>query len=417
MTSTQHARLLRSLIGCCMITLLSARLYCQAPTPKDKVMFKNGDVSTGTLTKVAAATVTFKGDLTGDITYQWTDIDRIEVSTYSVKSPGSPESRAIPGQQTFATILRDETTTLYLVHNDSIVKAIPASTTNSNVVVPLAGLAATPAPQLLKIPTWTGSLSSQDTVTRATQDNYQLGASLHLARETQNQKPWRHQQLFIDAQANFSEARKAAASPVRTALYDGAVEDKLYTVDSELLNNFQNTYNSAYLFALGDWYHNLSLGINFQQSYGIGFGWQRSIKGKPKKTGDQLLQLFGFDGDLRYSYQQLYSPGTTYNLAATGLSENYAIVIPWKSPKPLELYERISIIPSFNETRALEVRGMSGLVLPLTCRLSIGPKVTDDYFRNAPPTSKQNYLQPSFSLTYNFSPLPAPTANRCKATR
>lgn len=417
------------------LLLFPSLVRAQTPIQKDKIFFRNGDISSGSLQMVAGDSVTFKGNLTGTVDYKWVDIDHIDVLPHRVDFPVDSKltGKKVLGEIPYSLSLIAGTLHLDPLKADTDIEpqSLPlpkiASVPNfARPAVAPAAAAAAPAPAAAPPATppaqptvspWSGYLSSQDSVTRATQSNYQLGGSFHAARETQGQTAWKHQQLSLDAQASFSEASKPGASPVRTALYKGAIQNDFFLNDSELKQNFPNTYDTYYLFPFAEWYHNLSLGIDFQQSYGAGFGWQRLVKNKPNLRGEQLMQKFGFNVDLRYSKQHLYAPGSTYNLAAAGLSENYSVNIPVRNPKPFVFYERISIIPAFNVTRALETRGEAGFNVPLTCKLSIGPKVIDDYFRNAPHTSKQNYLQPSLSVTYSFSALPPATANRCNASR
>jgi hypothetical protein len=398
--------------------------YGQGSSAKDRVFFANGDISSGTLKAVKPDAITFQGDLTGTVDYKWADIDHVDVMSHDVSFVNGtgpvdlPLSRKVPYTVTLkAGTLRLDPLAVVSAPEDQTAPKSKVATVPNFTTTPPALAAAPPPAKKQTVSPWSGALSSQDSVTQATQDNYQLGASLHTVRETQGQTAWNHQQLSIDAQASFSEASKPGASPVRTALYKGSLQNNFFLNSSALKQNFPNRYDSFYFFPFAEAYHNLSLGINVQQSYGVGFGWQRQVNRKPNLNGDQLMQLFGFNADLRYSHQDLYSPGSTYDLAATGLSENYTVVIPVRGPKPFEFYERISVIPSFNVTRALETRGSAGFNVPLTCRVSIGPKVIDDYFRNAPHTSKQNYLQPSLSLTFSFNALPPTTANRCNPKR
>src|SRR5262249_2753757 len=65
---------------------------------------------------------------------------------------------------------------------------------------------------------WGGSVSTQDNVTRATQDQYQLGARLHASYETNAQEAWKHQIVSLDSSIAFSEGHKPNAPIVKNAL-------------------------------------------------------------------------------------------------------------------------------------------------------------------------------------------------------
>lgn len=367
-----------------------ASLAQTSTAAKDKIAFLNGDTSTGELKSTGDDYVVFDGQLTGPITYAWRDVKSLEVHTSAARAA----LRTNTLSPTLLTKVIDAGTDAIgpMESNVAQLKAkVPASPSDANVV-----------------PHWGGSVSTQDNVTRATQDQYQLGAQLHASYETTSQEAWKHQIVSLDSSVSFSEGHKPKAPITKNALYEGILMYNVYLTNSELLSNFPNHYSSSALTAFADGYHNLSLGIDAQQSYGFGFGWVHVSRRKPKKeNGDQLTQVFGLQVDLRYSNLQLYAPGTNTNLAGSGLKESYSISIPWIGPKakPLILAESLTTIPYFNDSRSLQIRGTAQFAFPLTPHLSIGPSLVDDYFRNAPRGSKQNYLQPALKLTYNFGPI------------
>jgi hypothetical protein len=320
--------------------------------------------------------------------YNWTDIKGLDLWS-------TPGRSAVQGK-TFNTDVNEK-----IVHHGLAPAAVAATYP-------------TPAPSDGSVVShWSGTLSSQDAVTRATQDTYQLGGSLHLAYETTAQGAWSHQIIQLDSKAMFGEAAKPNASPVRTALFEGTLSYNLFLVDSALSQNFPNVYNSGAITALADGYHNLSLGIDTQQSYGIGGAWSRTPKAKPDQHGNQLEQTFTLQGDVRYSQLRLFLPGRREtNLVGAGLKESYAVSVPLPfGTKKMNFSEGILVIPYFNDPRSLQIRGITSLTIALTKdqRLQLGPQISDDFFRNAPMGSKENFLQPSLVLSYCFNP-----ASACK---
>jgi hypothetical protein len=360
-----------------------------AKIPKDRIVFLNGDISTGELKSTGDDHVVFDGQLTGPLTYSWRDIKSIEVHTSTARA-------ALRTNTLNPTLL-----TKVIDTGTDVIGPMESNVAQLKATAPPA------SPSANVVPHWGGSVSTQDTVTRATQDQYQVGGRLHASYETTEQEAWKHQIVSLDSSVSFSEGSKPGAPVTKNALYEGTLMYNVYLTNSELQSNFPDHYNSSFLLAIANGYHNLSLGIDAQQSYAFGFGWVRISRGKANKNGDQLTQVFGLQGDVRYSNLQLYAPGTTANLAGAALKESYSISIPWIGPKakPLILAESLTTIPYFNDSRSLQIRGTAQFALPLTQRLSIGPSLVDDYFRNAPRGSKQNYLQPALNLTYNFGPL------------
>ena len=369
-----------------LVLLFLGAAFCPPPCWADRIFFANGDVTTGKLVSAGEGGVVFEGNLTGNLAYQWGDITKVEISSRVVVRR---KLGAKPGN-TAVTLL--ENPVIEIAEGNLQMKGGPNTSLTDAAPLPIADLVSveSPAPDdASPVSHWQGAIKSQDTVTRSTQDQYQLGASLHSTYETERQEAWEHQKVDLTAQANFSEASKPGASPVRTALYEGVAQYDLFTVKSDLASNFPPKYDSTYLLVIADWYHNLSLGMNFEQAYGVGYGWSRTLRAKPDKKGRIRLQTFGVSADVRYIREQLYPPGGSLDLAATDLSEHYSISIPWITVKPISLTERIQVIPAFNNSQALQVRGIAEFLLPLTQRLSIGPQVTDDYLRNAPPKTNK----------------------------
>ncbi len=363
-------------------------LWAAPQNSVDKVVFTNGDTLTGTLSAVTPDHVSFMSPVIGALTLKWQDIQSVEMS---------PDlwNQVVKDRQF------DQATVAKMIHrgagNALVVASAPSSPASSDANI---------------VSHWSGLLSSQNSVTRATQSQYQIGGSLHVAFETIAQKAFEHQIISLDSNAAFGEASKPNASPVRTALFTGTLSYNLFLTDSALQQNYPSPYDSFYFLTIADGYHNLSLAIDEQQSYGLGFGWLRTVKAKPNENGDQLAQVFGVQADVRYSHQQLYAPGGDANLLGTGIRESYSISIPWffgAKSKPINVSESILTIPYLNDPHWLQVRGVASLAIPLTKdqRLQIGPKIMNDYFRNSPPGSKQNYLQTSLSLSYCFNPIAA----------
>jgi len=106
--------------------------------------------------------------------------------------------------------------------------------------------------------------------------------------------------------------------------------------------------------------------------------------------------------DLRYIGEDLYAPGTAQKLAAANLGQNYQIRFALVKGKSIILADNGSVIPAFNNSHALQARGVASFTVPITPNFSIGVQEVDDYLRNAPPKSKQNYSSLQFKVAYTF---------------
>jgi hypothetical protein len=347
---------------------------------QDTIEFINGDRLSGHLIKGSHGYVVFEGTLTGMLCVQWSNVKEIRLahgelsirkrsSDPAVLEYFSGATAAISTNNSDVTVTTDkETTQVALEQLQSAVPTTPSQTSF--------------------LQSWEGQLQSQSSVVVSTQHQYQLGGSLHLGRVTVAQTAFRHQATSVDLQASFGESKNASASPVKTELYEGILQHSVYITDR----------GEWRVFGLADFYHNLSLGMNFQQSYGAGIGrdWQYGS------------QLFGFATDVRFEGQYLYAPGHSENLGAIAVSQYYTVQILKIKNKPLSFAERTTFIPAFEDSHAFQARGLLKLTLPISPRFSIGLQESDDYLRNAPPASKQNYSNTQFTFTYIFGPLRNP---------
>lgn len=367
-----------SLFAATVILTASVPARPQSAAPADDtVLFKNGDRLSGKLVEATHDEVTFAGTSTGTISLQWKTIQRINLyrSSLAVTSKASSSSSALNK----FTVNLDAIE----VHESDLV--LTQSGAGPTMTVPIVDFVSLDPPGVRSgsiLKGWRGMLQTQDSLTGATQKKYDVAGSLHVARPTQSKDAFSHQVTSVTLQADFGEASKPNASPVRTVLYQGILQQDVYLNDK----------GTAYLFGLSDFYHNLSLGMNFEQSYALGVGWN----GHHKKHG------LGFAGDVRYVGEDLYAPGTSLKLAASGLSEYYTYTFPWPKKKPISFYERVLFVPTFNQPRAYQARGTARLKLPLTPKFSVGLQENDDYLRNAPKGSNQNYSKVSFTLNYSI---------------
>lgn len=341
------------------------------PLAKDSIAFKNGDRVTGKILGANADSVSFRGNVTGDLSLAWNDIDHLTVaSAFSLHL--TTKATNLPAGATVATL-----------GNDSL----KISGAGATFVIKRVDIEATTTPSDNGISAassgWGGSLQSQNNLIHSTQKQVQLGATLHATHLTDSQTKFAHQMSTIDLQANYSDSTKPSASPVITSLYAGGLQHNVYLTDK----------GSTYVYGLAGAYHNSSLGLDVEQEYGGGLGWK----------GRYNRQLYGLLGDLRYMHEDLTSGIPGFGSPSLGASENYEFRFPWpKKGPPATFSERILFTLPFNETHALLNRGLTQLNIPVNTRLSFGVLFIDDYLRNAPKTSKQNYANTQFTFKYAF---------------
>jgi Protein of unknown function, DUF481 len=229
---------------------------------------------------------------------------------------------------------------------------------------------------------------SPESVIRATQKQTQLAGVFDLGLVTNSEDAFKHQATNIALEANYSDSRKPGGAAVITELYSATVQQNFYITDNK-------SEDGAYLYGITNFYHNLSLGMNLAQSYGAGIGWD----------GDYGRSSYTLAADVRYLGEDLYSPGKPLSLAVAGLTEQYSYTFPWHD---INFYERILFLPAFNDSHAFQVRGTTGLDFPIRSNISFDVDLLDDYIRNAPPKSLQNFAKVTFSFKYVIGGLPKP---------
>jgi hypothetical protein len=361
----------------------------------DTILFLNRDRLVGRFVSATNSGVSFIGERTdksqgtgtAPIFIQWSAIDTIYLTPTSVCVLTNPSPQNVKVNPIVSSEIQVKGNAMSLILHAA--NPLPSVTISTLVSITEGSVCPQPPPAPHG---WGGQLQTQGGLITSTQDQYSLGGSLLLGHATQNQKALKYQKTSIDLQANYGESKKPGASPVITRLYEAGAQQDVYFTGNQDADG-DRRYGGARVFAVTDFYDNLSLGMRLEQAYGIGAGWDRQ-HGK---------QTYGFSVDVRYIGENLYSPGKDQHLAAADVGENFKEKLHVKA-KPIILSESASILPAFNDSNALQARCIVKATMPLTQRLSIGLQESDDYLRNSPPKSKQNYSNLQVTFTYVIGP-------------
>lgn len=346
----------------------------------DTVVFLNGDRLSGHLKQATRDSVSFAGLVTGDVSLKWKDIKALSLTSSVVSIANSQTPQGFPASgpviEVTATNLCVRVKTQCL-QTFLISQLISASVVES-VRPPVAPKSPGANPYFKAVG---GTLKvSPESVIRATQKQIQLAGVFDLGLVTNSKDAFKHQATSIALEANYSDSRKPGGAAVITELYSGTIQQNFYITDTK-------SENGPYLYGITNFYHNLSLGMNLAQSYGSGIGWD----------GDHGRSSYTLAADVRYLGEDLYSPGKPLSLAVAGLTEQYSYTFPWHD---INFYERILFLPAFNDSHAFQVRGTTGLDFPIRSNVSFDVDLLDDYIRNAPPKSLQNFAKVTFSFKY-----------------
>jgi hypothetical protein len=367
------------------IVLLSTVARGETATERgslDVVTFDNGDHLSGKLKSATRDSIQFSGTVTGDVSLDWRDVKELSLTSSRISIANSQNPQGFPA---IGPVIEVRSTDLCVRVNAQCLQTFPISQLiSASVLEPVS------APVSLKSSDGNphfkavgGALKvSPDSVLRATQKQAQLAGVFDLGLVTNSEEAFKHQETNIALEANYSDSRKPGGSAVITELYSANIQQIFYLEDTKSEDGF-------YLYGITNFYHNLSLGMNLAQSYGAGIGWD----------GDHGRSSYTLAADIRYVGEDLYAPGKPLSLAVAGLGEQYSYTFAWPIDG-INFSERILFLPAFGNANAFQLRGTAGIDVPIGKNFSFDVDLLDDYLRNAPPKTLQNYAKVIFSLKY-----------------
>ena len=358
----------------------------------DVLTFTNGDQLTGTLVSESDGSVVFHGDMSGDVTVEWSKIKSLHtggkfavISAKEKLKVGKPAPQvpvgtvSVANDQVSVSGVGGEVKNIptkdaaYVVNGDDFQKAIshePGLTHG-----------------------WTGGVTLGATLVESTQTSETLTGAIALVR-TQPTVDWlapRNKTIF-DATATYGLLTQPfiagiqAASSAKTNILHGDIERDQYL-----------TSRFYYLFdASAD--RNIGSGLQVQQIYGAGAGYS-VIK--------ESMRTLDVKGDIHYQKQDFYpSPdfpsGETLNLVGASISELFM----QKLPKGLVFNETGTILPAFNtpagQPSALSAQIVAGLLFPVYKNLGFTLGSQDNFINNPPFGFKKNTFQFTAGLTYTL---------------
>jgi hypothetical protein len=140
--------------------------------------------------------------------------------------------------------------------------------------------------------------------------------------------------------------------------------------------------DTRYLSVNADSYHNSSLGVYFQQAFGVG--------------GGRFVKATEFDADIRVIHQRFYKRKAD-DLIGTQLSLRRSFTLG-----AAVVTTTLQGTPMFNKPDAWQARGILGVAAPLSKTFSLVVTGFDDYINNVPANYRKNYLKAVFGV--QFSP-------------
>lgn len=361
---------------------LIAGAQATKPGP-DTIVFTNGDKLAGTFVRSTGATVTFKSDVLGDLTIDWSKVKELQsTSKVAVIRKGVKfQRKKTPVDIPIGTLAMQDQNLQITAAPGASAQSIPI--TDASVVLDNDTFqkAANRSPGIFS--DWTGTVTLGATLVEATQKNQTLAGAVSLVR-AEPTEDWlnpSYRTSFIYSEA-YGKLTQPGTPAIKTSIFHAAAE--------------QDKYFSASVFGFGqaDFDHNFSQGLDLQQTYNGGIGWTTF------KTAVHELDL---KGSMSYIRQQfLAGPNgvtpASESLVGSVFSERYHR----KLPRGAVLEQNLSATPAWNNTNAYSAAFNTLLTIPVYKHLSGSTSVTDTFLNDPPAGFKKNSFQFTLGLTYTL---------------
>jgi hypothetical protein len=362
----------------------SIALFAQAPAPpppSDVLIFTDGEKLIGELKSAKGTSVTFKSNIAGEVTVDWSKVAELQtthpfaVIPKSVKVTKTIDVNQVPEGN------------LSMKDQKIVVATTPAPRT-----VPVADSAfVVDQPSFQKavdhnqgfFQDWNGAVTAGVSLVEATQksDTFTGGIALVRAEPTESWISPRNRTLF-----DFSASYGKVTQPGTPTSAAEDIKTDIIHVDGE-----RDQYFSPSVFGFGQFAfdHNFSQGLDLQQTYGGGLGWTVFKSG---------TQEFDLKGSVAYIHQSFADAGVNQSLIGSTFAEIYTR----KLAHGILFNEQIAATPAWNNTNAYSATGTAGLIFPVYKRFSLAITTLDTFLNDPPPGFKKNSFQFTTGLTYTL---------------
>lgn len=353
------------------------------PDP-DVLIFTDGEKLIGQFEHATGSSVTFKSDMAGEVTADWSKIKELHTSQKfavipkgvtlgkNVNTSRIPQGALSMADQKLTVTPQAQGTTQTIPVGDAA-HVIDQATFQRDVVH---------NPGFFN--GWAGAIAAGASLVQATQSSRTFTGAFNFVRAIPSEA-WLapRNRTIVDFAASYGKVSEPGTPTVKTNIIHGDIERDEYLT------------SRVYGFGQAAWDHNFSQGLGLQQSYGGGLGWTAY------KTDNEELDL---KASIDYIKQQFIQPAPPKPLIP---DENLIGAIFGQTyhrnfARGIVLNEALSITPSFNVPSAYSALGDVTLGLPLYKKFNLVFGVLDSFLNNPPPTFKKNSFQFTASLAYSI---------------
>ena len=368
----------KHLAGIVSFVLLSGLIKAQTPPAQpDELILNDGEKIIGHLEKSTGSTVTFKSDVFGELSVDWSKVKELHSSQ---KFAVIPKNVTLKNRQDAANVplgtvaVEDQKVQLSQTTQPSAAQPIPVSNVADLVDQAAFDKAFTRSSFMRG---WKGGATGGVSLTEATQKNQSFTGAINLIRATPD-ATWLdvRSRTIVNFNSAYSKLSQPGTPDVKTSLTH---------FDAE-----QDWYLSPRLFAFvgAALDHSFSQGLRLQQNYGGGLGFV---------VFKTAAQEFDVKASMNYIDQDFES-GARQHLVGSVFGETYNR----KFAHGILFTEQGNFTPSWNNTNAYTAIASAGLTFPVYHRLGFTIGALDDFINNPPPPFKKNSFQLTIGATYSF---------------
>jgi hypothetical protein len=361
---------------------LLAGAQASKPGP-DTIVLINGDRLAGAFVRSTGATVTFKSDVLGDLTIDWSKVKELQSTTKVavIRKGVKFRRKQTPVDIPIGTLGMEDQKLQITAAPGASAQLIAVADTSVVLNDDSFQKATTRSPGFFS--DWTGAVTVGATLVQATQKNQTVAGAINLVR-AEPTEDWLNPsyRTFFTYSESYGKLTQPGTPAIKTSIFHAAAEqDKYFST-------------SVFAFGQGDFDHNFSQGLDLQQTYNAGIGWSAL------KTAVQTLDLKGSASYIRQQVQAGLDGVTPVSQSLVGsvFAERYHRQLP----RGALLDQTLSVTPAWNNTKAYSGAFSTLLTVPVYKHLSGSTGVIDSFLNDPPPGFRKNSFQFTLGLTYTL---------------
>jgi len=331
----------------------------------------------GHLVGASGTAVTFKSDLLGNVTVDWSKVKELHTQgPYTVLSKDLKLRTHMDTSSIPQGVLEATDKTITVTPSGAAPKTVPVSEADK-VLEEATFQEEVEPPHIGFRHGWAGTITAGASLVEATQQSTSFTGAVSLVRAipVETDFPPRNRTIF-----DFSGSEGHVTQPGTPK-----IKTEIVHADAEHDHYFSNS--PVYAFGKMAFDHNYSQGLQLQQDYGGGIGWTVI------REANETLDL---KGSVEYVRQQ-FETAEDQNLIGSTFAENYLR----KFKRGAILTEELSATPTWNNLSAWLATANAALNFPLYKRFTFTLSALDTYLHLPAPTFKKNSFQAAMGLSYS----------------